>query len=159
MEINIKNCKICWTEFFPNTNTQETCKNKDCKSKFSTNKKRIRNVELLKLQTKKDQAKRKIEWQKTDIIKRSILSDMKDGVGYSYCEECLKKSTSLELHHIAKRSEVPNHPKKHSKINSLILCRSCHELYHSDNKIRSKWIIQRELWNIFDIFKKDNFIK
>lgn len=158
MEINIQICKICWSEFFPNTNTQETCKNKDCRSKFSIQKKKIRNSELLKIRRKKDIAKRKVEWQKTDIIKRSIFWDMIHEKWYTYCEECLKKSTSLELHHIVKRSEVPNHPKKHSKINSLILCRSCHELYHKDSKIRNKLIISRKLWEYFDIIKKDNYL-
>ena len=156
MEINIKNCKICWTEFFPNTNTQETCKNKYCKSKFSTQKKRIRNVELLKLQTKKDQAKRKTEWQKTDIIKRSILSDMIKEKWYSYCEWCWEKERLLDLHHIIFRSELNNHPKKHCKANSILLwselskCK-CHRKWHDNKNLRNYIVKERWLDKIFNL--------
>ena len=92
-------------------------------------------------------------------IRHSLYKSMMDSPWYLYCQECKKSWFMwLELHHIIFRSECPNHPKKHSKINSLLLCNECHKEYHSHKSIREKWIVQRKLWEVFpEIIKKKRY--
>lgn len=66
----------------------------------------------------------------------------------------------LELHHIMFRSEVPNHPKKHSRINTVLLCRDHHEWLHRKKDNRNFLIIQRKLWESFpDEIRKEHYLE
>lgn len=87
---------------------------------------------------------------------------MKAEYGYQYCERCgpIEYAKDLELHHIVYRSEIPSHPQKHSKINSILLHHECHEWYHAQKNRRDKLIVERKLWEIFpETIRKDYYIK
>lgn len=56
---------------------------------------------------------------------------------------------------MAYRSEVPNHPKKHSRINTVLLCREHHEWIHAKKSNRDTLVVERRLWLTFpEVFKE-----
>ena len=69
--------------------------------------------------------------------------------GYNHCERCQKSNGILDLHHIVFRSEAPNHENLNNELNLIILCRDCHNWFHSAKHHRIPWVTSRELWVLF----------
>jgi 5-methylcytosine-specific restriction endonuclease McrA len=70
--------------------------------------------------------------------------------GYNFCEHC-GRTGYVESHHIVYRSEAPNHPMLHDKINRILLTRKCHDWFHERKSNRDKIVEERGLRNIFKI--------
>ncbi len=65
-----------------------------------------------------------------------------------WCHLCGTTSGRLDTHHIVYRSEAPGHKYLHHKRNLIVLCRTCHELLHS-NKIARDLLIQERKLHLF----------
>lgn len=156
--MNTDFCSICSEEFIKKTSTQMTCPNKECRKAHQEANKNTKKLHghlvLIKESIKTSQKEEKL----TRTVKNAILNDMTSKVWYTYCEKCWATNKLLELHHAIFRSECPKHPQKHSKINSIILCHSCHEWFHEKKSNRNYLIIERELWNVFDFLKKEYYL-
>lgn len=155
-------CEICKNEYIRKTSTQTIC-SKTCKKLSWPLKMKLKSEKWEEF--KKEQSKKsKKEFGITDTIKRAIIYDMREEKWVAFCNECGDMRVWLDLHHLAMRSEVPNHPKKHSKINSILLCNEfspnkCHSSYHKNKSLRDKWVVKRCLYDVFpELFKKDNYI-
>ncbi len=88
---------------------------------------------------------------------KEVIDSMIKERGYVYCEKCdTSNSPRFEKHHIIFRSEKPNHPHLHDKINLIVVCISCHNLYHKSKGIRDALIIERGLEKVFgnDVLSK-----
>ena len=69
---------------------------------------------------------------------------------YYYCEHCLTKNTMRwETHHLIYRSEIPKHKDLHNKRNLLRLCIKCHNEFHKNKKLRTPYIQERNLSELF----------
>jgi len=163
MDINIWICPVCNNEFFQKTSTQKTCSDKNCRHKESYTQKKIKHhlaLENLRLKTKIQSKK---EYSITSIIKTNLLKDMEKEVWHQYCQGCWEKEHMLEAHHIIKRSELRNHLKKHCKKNIILLgswfskCQ-CHSKFHANEHLRDKWVIERRLWEVFEIVRKERYL-
>jgi len=76
---------------------------------------------------------------------------------YVHCEYCnTSQAFKFHCHHIVFRSEKPNHEKLHACVNLIILCDSCHSLFHDQKGIRNDLVKQRQLDKLFgtDILDK-----
>ena len=82
--------------------------------------------------------------------RQSLIDDMINNVGYIYCQHC-KRSNAFKFHchHIMFRSEKPNHKNLHNRLNLLILCDTCHSDFHNNKPLRNKYIIDRNLKELF----------
>lgn len=90
----------------------------------------------------------------------SIIREQVANNGFTYCEICgpEKEVHKHELHHIVYRSEARNHPKKHSRINTILLCRGCHVWIHERKENRDFLIVERKLWETFpDLIRKEAY--
>lgn len=81
---------------------------------------------------------------------KEIKQSMIDEMGRIYCQNCHSfNCTFYSVHHIVFRSEKPNHPKLHDKINLIHVCEICHNEFHRIKSSRNKLIEQRGLVEIF----------
>ncbi len=78
-----------------------------------------------------------------------------DCYGYIFCEACGRNENgcwSIDLHHIVFRSEAPDHPKLHSNVNKVLICRACHDKAHGlKRQFRKHLIITRGLEKVFNM--------
>ncbi len=79
-----------------------------------------------------------------------MRQEMVNDVGYLYCQltgrsDCLK----YETHHIIFRSEKPNHPFLHKKINLIIIGIGTHNEFHKNKWMRNDLVKERGLDKIF----------
>lgn len=81
-----------------------------------------------------------------------IIDEMLSEYGYIFCQNCgTSKSFKFEVHHIIFRSEKPNHPEIHNKLNLLIVCRSCHNNFHGKKELRNRLVESRKLKELFNL--------
>jgi hypothetical protein len=156
-KMEISYCVVCATEFIKKTDTHDTCPSKECRKKAAEKKKWIKSKEqAVKIQRDASQKSSK-EFRATGAIKKAIIADMMAECGHAYCELCgpAQRVADLELHHILYRSEVPSHPKKHSRINTVLLCRECHEWLHKRKDNRNVLIVERKLWEAFPEYLRE----
>lgn len=85
--------------------------------------------------------------------RNEMREEMMGNYGHLFCEHCKTTQTlQFEMHHIVYRSEKPNHPNLHDKINLINLCIQCHNDYHKSKLMRENLIAQR---NLIDVFGSD----
>lgn len=118
-------CPVCGTEYYDRTGSQTSCPGKQCRKSNAESMKKTRTWEGANKRKERINKENAKEYKVTGVIKHAIIVDMVRDYGYAYCQICGpgESGIPLELHHIAYRSEVPNHPKKHSRINTVLLCR------------------------------------
>ena len=76
--------------------------------------------------------------------------------GYRFCDECkMSNHSRYEFHHIIYRSEKPNHPRLHDKINLIDCCDECHDKFHQIKASRNNLVLERGLNDVFgqDVLK------
>lgn len=87
------------------------------------------------------------------VNRTELVEEMRDKYGYLFCLRCKRSSGfyKLHVHHIIFRSEAPEHPFLHSKVNLYICCNECHDIFHKGNKdiAREKIVAERGLESIF----------
>lgn len=147
----IANCEICKDEYIKRTESHATCPKKECRKLYSKRRMKILNWKQaaeMKERSEKTSAK---EFKITTVIKAAIIHDMIRDFWKTYCEICgpSKPVENLQLHHIIFRSEVPRHPQKHSRINTILLHPECHMWLHEKKSNRDSIIRKRKLWEIF----------
>jgi hypothetical protein len=82
--------------------------------------------------------------------RNEMREEMMGKYGHLLCEHCNTTQTlRFEMHHIVYRSEKPNHPNLHDKINLINLCIQCHNDYHKSKLMRENLIVERNLIKIF----------
>ena len=67
---------------------------------------------------------------------------------YIKCQRC-DKTSRVECHHIIYRSEKPKHPEIHNIRNLILLCRDCHDWFHSNKANRNELVDKRGLTELF----------
>lgn len=95
--------------------------------------------------------KKHLKAYRYENTRTEVLNDMIEVDGYIYCQHCQRSSGfhKIHVHHIMFRSEQPKHPNLHNKLNLLVLCSDCHPKFHADKSIRNKYIIERNLKELF----------
>lgn len=84
--------------------------------------------------------------------RNEMREEMMGKYGHLLCEHCNTTQTlRFEMHHIVYRSEKPNHPNLHDKINLINLCIQCHNDYHKSKLMRENLIAERNLIDVFGI--------
>lgn len=90
--------------------------------------------------------------------RKELVDEMQDKYGYIFCQKkgCgTSRAYKFEVHHIVFRSERPNHPMLHSKINLIIVCNECHNSgpnsFHNKKEERNYLVVERQLDKIFNI--------
>ena len=84
--------------------------------------------------------------------RNEMRAEMMENYGYLFCEHCKTTQTlQFEMHHIVYRSEKPNHPNLHDKINLINLCIQCHNDYHKSKLMRENLIEERNLIDVFGL--------
>lgn len=84
--------------------------------------------------------------------RKEVIQDQLDEYGYTFCQRCgTSNAFKFDIHHIAMKSEVPNHPEMHNKRNLIIVCRKCHNKFHGDKSIRDGIVKERGLEKLFNI--------
>ena len=163
-----KKCKVCNTEFKPYTSLDKFC-SANCRvenmkssrshrwSKEKTlNRMGINNpgyVHGLRAGNKAPSAEGLKVFQRN---RNEILNTMLETVGYTYCEKCSKSGVKLEGHHIIYRTDKPKHEHLHDKINILMVCVPCHNLFHTTKGLRNELVLARGLHILFgnDVWDK-----
>lgn len=79
----------------------------------------------------------------------AIIQFMVDNDGYAYCQKCKRSDMKLDCHHICLQSEFPKHKNLHHLNNLIIVCRECHEWFHSKRSNRDYLIKERNLTELF----------
>lgn len=87
-----------------------------------------------------------------------LIQEQLDDFGYHFCQKkgCgTSRAFKFEVHHIVFRSEAPDHPELHSKINLIIVCSGCHNVkpnsFHNKKDERNYLVIERGLDKIFNV--------
>ena len=90
--------------------------------------------------------------------RKQLVSEMENTYGYIFCQKrgCGKsRSYKFEVHHIVFRSERPDHPMLHDKLNLIIVCSDCHNQkpnsFHNKKDERNYLMLERGLDKIFNI--------
>lgn len=90
--------------------------------------------------------------------RNELIEEQLDEFGYHFCQKkgCGTSSAyKFEVHHIVFRSEKPNHPEIHSKVNLIIVCNKCHNIspnsFHNKKDERNYLVEERGLDKIFNI--------
>ena len=155
-----KKCKVCEKSFNPHTSLDKFCSSV-CRVNYHKSK-RARNWTKQQVEKRigeNNPAYRNGFYTSTakrdyspEFIKNSkeIKKEMIDDVGYLYCQYT-GRSDSLkhETHHIIFRSEKPNHPHLHSKMNLIVVGIEAHNEFHKHKWIRNKIVKDRGLDAIF----------
>lgn len=154
--LNIAYCSSCWDEFIQKTESHSTCPKKECRHKFAEWKRYSKHHIAQDEMHKRIANNKNSERTRTTVVKTAIIHEMKAEYGYILCQRCNIQTREIELHHIAYRSEVPWHPQKHSKANSILCCHDCHEFFHKKKSNRNYLVKERILWEVFpELFRKE----
>jgi hypothetical protein len=169
-----KKCKYCAKAFKPYNGLQQFCSYNCANEHQRHNKKRtwtperrearkgannpnFRNGQYIR-EDKWQQPIRKQTTGERQFVRnaKEIEAEMIERVGYKYCQYCTaSNSPRFERHHIIYRSEKPNHPSLHSKVNILIVCIACHNEFHKHKILRNGLVKKRGLDKLFgaDVLK------
>lgn len=89
--------------------------------------------------------------------RKEMVENMQDEYGYIFCQKkgCgTSNAYKFHVHHIIFRSEMPDHPNLHDKLNLIIVCQRCHneapDSFHNDKSQRNYLIIERNLEKLFN---------
>ena len=90
--------------------------------------------------------------------RNELVQDQLYEYGYHFCQKkgCgTSKAYKFEVHHIVFRSERPEHPRIHDKVNLIIVCSDCHNVkpnsFHNKKDERNYLVLERGLDEIFNI--------
>jgi ornithine carbamoyltransferase len=157
--LNTDNCIICGSEFIKKTTTQTTCPDKNCRKQAQGNRKITRHKEWKVIQIAENAKTARKEQTLAYTVKKAMMDEMDRQVGYQHCQQCNRSNIPLEIHHIAFRSETRWHPQKHSRRNSIIVCRDCHKWFHDRKENRDEIIRERKLYEVFTFLHKEYYEK
>ncbi len=136
-------CKGCGTPFMPFNSLNKYCSVK-CREKHDKPFKEKKPFSKLSEKGKKGIA----EFEKNKkILKAQIIEEH----GHLLCQRCKRVDRPLETHHIVFRSERPGHLMLHDKINLILLCDECHDLFHDNKPLRTLIVVERGLHFVFGL--------
>jgi len=133
-------CKQCGKEFELFRSYRGIC-SYDCGKKYDAERGKT-NKPIKKLKTYKS---KRPYTAKANIIINSMI----ENEGYAYCQRCKRSDMKLDCHHICLQSEFPKHKNLHHVNNLIIVCRECHEWFHSKRSNRDYLIKERNLTELF----------
>lgn len=156
-----KICKFCGKEFMPYTSLDKfcsaNCRNENVKSKRSKNwgKEKCKSIMGEKNPCYRNGLRTSVSKQNGVGLHKfrrnyvELKSKMLNDDGFLHCEFCDITDKKLEAHHIIFRSEKPNHEFLHEKINIILVCVKCHNLFHKHKNTRNEIVKKRELNLLF----------
>ncbi len=88
--------------------------------------------------------------------RKELVEEMQDEYGHLFCQKCGKNrcGMSFHVHHLVFRSEAPEHPMLHNKVNLIIAGDDCHmnapDSFHRKKDSRIPFLKERNLYEIFE---------
>ena len=79
-----------------------------------------------------------------------------------YCEVCGMCPPRFGcLNHIVSKGRIanPKHPNLHNERNLILVCMDCHREFEHGNELTDRYIVERELWDLFpDVINKNKYL-
>lgn len=159
----IKDCAVCKKTFTPYTSSDKFCsaecrveqmKSKRCKrwNEESVQKRRGEANPAYVHGLSSGNKRMPADGLKAFFRNRNEIKEaMMDAQGYVCCQRCKRTNSKMEAHHIVYRSEKPNHPNLHDKVNIIIVCVPCHNWYHKSKGNRDDLVEKRGLSELFGV--------
>jgi len=99
----------------------------------------------------KDGNRGKLDYKQSllDRTRKTLLHEMRQDFGYTFCQRCSQSTDSLSAHHIIYRSEAPKHENLHNRRNLILICMLCHKWFHKAKTNRKELVQERKLWELF----------
>lgn len=93
--------------------------------------------------------------------RKELVEEIQDEYGYIFCQKCkqTKCGRNFHVHHLVFRSEAPDHPMLHEKVNLIIVGDWCHmdapNSFHRKKDERIPFMRERGLFEVFKGFVQE----